>query len=191
MFRDKEILHQVLNVKAAIHDINLAVKDIHCKVSQISHHKYDQERTPICQACDEPLGMILEEIRELKLQMKEIIGDDETADLSSQMRYLSDSLKSIQGEISGAENLSRQLHNRAEDNANMYKKAETMINELKGVVSMARASLADKKEMQAMVNEMKGIAKAIETSYQYRASVTKRLAKLDDIHQWMQEDPEE
>ncbi len=184
MFRDKEILHQVLNVKTAIHQLDLAVKEIHCKVFQKHHPKYDQEINASCDKEESKIDLMIE-------KMNAIIGDDETANLSSQMRYLKDSLNSIQGEISGAEHLSRQLHNRAEDNANMYKKAETMINELKGVVAMARASLADKKEMQAMVNEMKSIAKAVETSYQFRASVTKRLAKLDDIHQWMQEDQEE
>jgi energy-converting hydrogenase A subunit M len=133
MFRDKEILHQVLNVKAAVHHLDLAVKEIHCKVFQKYHPRYDHELNASCDKDSPKLDLMIE-------KMNEILGE---------------------------------------------------VNELKGVVSMARAALVDKKELAEIVKEVKNIAKSVETSYQYRASVTKRLAKLDEIHQWMKEDPQE
>jgi len=185
MFRDKEILQQVLNVKAIVHHVDLAVKEIHHKVFQKHYPKYDEEMNA---SVDPTIKYIESELKEIKWKMDQILGDDEKVDLSSQLRYLTEAFNSIEGQISGAKDLARKLEVRAEDNAHQYKVTEQMINELKGVVSMARAALVDKKELAAIVNEVKNIAKSVETSYQYRASVTKRLAKLDDIHQWMQED---
>jgi hypothetical protein len=139
MFRDKEILHQVLNVKASIHHLDLAIKEIHCKVFQKQHPKYDQEINASCDKDASKIDLMIE-------KMNKILVDDETTDLSSQMRYLTDALRSIQGEISGAEHLSRQLHQRAQDISHQYKVTEQMINELKGCVSIARACLNTEKD---------------------------------------------
>jgi hypothetical protein len=136
MFRDKEILEKVINIHTNLHYLSKEMKEIHCKLFQKPHPKFDQELNCSIESNnnDIKLDLVIE-------KLNTILGDDNSIGLMDQMRYLTNALNNVQGKISCAEHLSIQLHQQAEDNSNMYKKAETMINELKGCISMARASL--------------------------------------------------
>ncbi len=135
MFKDSEIISHLIQVKTLLRDIKLELHE-HFKSYK---DKYDKELDGSCSNESSKMDLMIEKI-------DQILGDDDTCSLSTQLRYVTSAINSIQDEISHAKHLSKQLETRAEDNANMYKKAEVLINELKGTVSISRAALVDRKE---------------------------------------------
>lgn len=176
MFRDSEIIGLIQELMANTKYMCIELHKLNSKLQ----NKYDKELDGSCSNESSKMDLIIE-------KMDQILGDDETCDLSSQLRYVTNSMNSIQGEISHAKHLAKQLENRAEDNANMYKKAEMLINELKGAVSISRAALVDRKEHENS-NSFKNILICLhrieQDNQQDRAE---QQVKIDEMHKLIKE----
>ena len=83
---------------------------------------------------------ILNLVREMRCdQIDEANKSDDDKDIYWKLEQLENKIEVL--DLSTTNELHRKLELRAEDNANMFKKLETMVNEFKGCIAMSRASL--------------------------------------------------
>jgi DNA repair ATPase RecN len=78
--------------------------------------------------------------------------------------------------------LSQQTLDKFEDYMKNVHKLNEMINEFKGCVSVARAAIADKKEMDDMRNTLKSMIETCHKYFNYQKTISDQYFKIDAIY---------
>jgi hypothetical protein len=87
--------------------------------------------------------------------------------------------------------LAQKTIERFEDYMKNVDKLHTMINEFKGCVSIARAAIADKKEMDEMRTILKNMIETCQKYYNYQKNVSDQYFKIDAIYKSVCDQKEE
>lgn len=99
------------------------------------------------------------------------------------MRHLSDRLEMIEDNLHGVtgEVLENELCN-FEDYIKNVDKLNAMVNEFKGCISMSRAALCDRKEIDEMRAVLKNILDACQKHFNYQKSLSDQHFKINAIY---------
>ena len=133
---------------------------------------------------------IFDEVSEIRMIIDRL--EDEIISINSKLKYLDiDSFNRIIDKIRKKEEALEVIREKEEKLQNVYLKLNNMINECKGVVSISRSSLHDKKNFDEATKNLIGSTKNINTEFnkfkKYNQTMNKRLDKLDKIYDFLME----
>jgi len=130
------------------------------------------------------------DIREMKEKLNKIesyineIEQFDNNDIQDSFDIIHDKINKILNDSNRLEQvaLAEKTLDKFEDYMKNADKLNSMINEFKGCISMARASLAEKKEFDEQKTILKNMIETFQKYYDYQSQITNQHYKIDAIY---------